>query len=352
MRGKSFFIHTVLLLLTSLIIISTVQIAIDPCFQYHLPLFGMEPVLKNERYQNPGVAKNFDFDNTIIGNSMSENFSADDFSEIYGGKTVKLTSAGSHPLDWTFLFEILLRREKPVNHIILNLDKGVMDSSIAELKEELPTFLYDDNILNDVEYWLNFSVIKSLTIRCVFDNLSGTVVNPSEAYVWDHGAQCGQEKVLTAYCKEKGMDEPESEKIDDEQMELAINNMKLVGTYIERMPDTTFTFFVSPFSMLYWKDIVNQERVDAIQAMYTESIKYLLQYGNVEVFLMDDELFLEMMADLENYRDTTHFSKKMSDLIAQCIGENKGIVGTDEVETRIENYFNYIREYDYSVFPY
>lgn len=96
MNAKRFARLSISLTLIMLILVAAVQIAIDPLFQYHQPWFGLKPVVTVERYQNSGIAKNFDYENAIIGNSLSENFYVSDVEKAFGEKTVKLTAAGSH----------------------------------------------------------------------------------------------------------------------------------------------------------------------------------------------------------------------------------------------------------------
>lgn len=56
---------------------------IDPFFHYHMPWFGLKPVINDEIYQNPGLAKHASYDSIIIGSSMTENFDAAWFDEAY-----------------------------------------------------------------------------------------------------------------------------------------------------------------------------------------------------------------------------------------------------------------------------
>ena len=41
---------------TGLMLVILLIILIDPFFHYHMPWFGLEPVVNNEIYQNPGLA--------------------------------------------------------------------------------------------------------------------------------------------------------------------------------------------------------------------------------------------------------------------------------------------------------
>lgn len=53
-----------------------VNYLVDPFQQYRVKTFY--PIaFKNERYQNAGLAKNFNYDSLILGTSMTENFLID-----------------------------------------------------------------------------------------------------------------------------------------------------------------------------------------------------------------------------------------------------------------------------------
>ena len=68
---------------------------IDPFLHYHAPLSFLEYPLKDERYQNNGIAKNYDYDAMITGTSMTQNFKASDFETLWGVKTVKTSYSGA-----------------------------------------------------------------------------------------------------------------------------------------------------------------------------------------------------------------------------------------------------------------
>lgn len=67
--------------------------AIDPMFHYHAPLKFLSYPLVNERYQNNGIVKHFDYDSVITGTSMTENFKTSEAQKLFDPVVVKL--AGS-----------------------------------------------------------------------------------------------------------------------------------------------------------------------------------------------------------------------------------------------------------------
>ena len=62
-----------LLVLTGicLAVVAAVIGVIDPFFHYHKPLEGLSYPLNNERYQNDGIVKHFDYDAVITGDRKS-----------------------------------------------------------------------------------------------------------------------------------------------------------------------------------------------------------------------------------------------------------------------------------------
>lgn len=343
MKTKRFFIGVIAFVLSMLIIIAGMQILIDPLFMYHKPFMGLQPVVTNERYQNAGIARNFDYDNVIIGNSMSENFQASWFSDAYESKTVKLVAAGSHPLDWTCLLRIIERREKQPQRIILNLDGYTFGASTSEMRHELPEYLYDNSILNDVNYLYNFSILNDYTLKMLRLNRKGNVPDVDTAFVWDDGTVCGEAVVRENY--EADFEGGESSEYTNE---LAMANMNLLLPYIQRMENTEFVFFCSPWSMLYWRDVVMSGHVESIMQIYENVIGDLMNHSNVSVYFWNDDEIFSIMGNLDNYRDTTHYSKEVSREIANRICHGYGKLEKDSYQAEIEIFFEYINDYDYS----
>ena len=69
--GETLFFLTVIILLT---------VIVDPFFHYHKPLASIQYQITNERYQNDGIIKHFDYDAIITGTSMTENFKTSEFT--------------------------------------------------------------------------------------------------------------------------------------------------------------------------------------------------------------------------------------------------------------------------------
>ena len=344
MKSKSFIISVVSLALAALIGIGGINILIDPLFLYHKPLFGLEPVITNERYQNAGVAKNFDFDNVIIGNSMSQNFKPSFFEDCFYGTTVKLTAAGSHAIDWTYILEILENRDKQPQNIIINFDPFIFDSSSTETKHYLPDYLYDNNVLNDVNYLYNFSILKDYTFKTIKANLNKSVPEIDRLFVWDDDKTKADRFVLSDFDRaDKVSDSPDIE----DALNLAIENVNLLIPYFESMKETDFTLFFSPFSIVYWDEQNQLNKIELWKTVYSEVCKILVNYDNIHLYLWTDDTMMDIITNLDNYRDSSHYVSEISQEIVSRIANQNGKLTPDNYLDEINKFFEFISNYDY-----
>ena len=85
MNNKSFYKRIlgviVLVTLVFVAVISAFIMYYDPFFHYHVPSGGGKYIFDNEVYQNPGIARNFDYDSIIVGSSMTRPLSPSEFDE-------------------------------------------------------------------------------------------------------------------------------------------------------------------------------------------------------------------------------------------------------------------------------
>lgn len=342
MNSKKIIIATFSLLLSALVIMGSINFAIDPLFQYHKPWFGLEPVVTNARYQNAGIAKNFDFKNVVIGNSMTENFVVSEVEEVLGGKTAKFTASGSYVFDWTYLLSILNSREVAPKKILINLDTCFFDASSTESKHEIPTFLYDNNLFNDVEYLFNFTLTRKYTYRTISANLNDTVPDYNTVFMWAQDYDIGKEVVLQGYKKD------ETNSIEFNQF-YTEGNLALLRKYIEEMPNTQFMFFCSPFSVLYWMDKKELNCLDKYKEEFEKTFEFMSQYDNVTVYFWTDEEMLNIISDLDNYKDSTHYGMHINKEMLKRIEQNVGELPKNKSEWQplLDGYFDYLENFDY-----
>ncbi|MDE7286179.1 MAG: SGNH/GDSL hydrolase family protein, partial [Lachnospiraceae bacterium] len=153
---KRFFFGSISLLLLCILAV----VLFDPFFQYHKPLPGLKAVLTDKEYQCVGSLKTLEYDSVIAGSSVAENYNNGWFDQGFHCKTIKAIRSYGATADLCYLLDIAFERRE-LKYVFYNLDPSALVAD-PETTYELtgcPMYLYDDNYINDVEYWLNKGVL-------------------------------------------------------------------------------------------------------------------------------------------------------------------------------------------------
>lgn len=113
------------------------------------------------------------------------------------------------------------------------------------------------------------------------------------------------------------------------------------------MPETTFVFFMSPFSMLYWDEQIRLDRFSTMKLAYTEACRILTSYKNVKLYMWVDDVMLETMSNLDNYIDSIHYNEQVSSDILKRIKKNQGLICCNNYQEKVNTLFQYIENFDF-----
>ena len=184
MKSKTYVKAFIILICAALLLSAVSVVVLDPYFHFHALLFDLKPVLEEESYQNPGVASHFEYDSIIVGSSLSQNFDAQWFNDSFGINTVKLTNSGASVENYRINIE---RAEKAKNHqlkyVFCNIENNLFDHTYNEPGHELPEYLYDDELSNDINYVLNKDVLLD-SAKLFVKNFKHTTGDITKAYQW------------------------------------------------------------------------------------------------------------------------------------------------------------------------
>lgn len=341
MKCKKFIISTLSVLLAGLLLIAGLQIVVDPLFQYHTPWFGMEPVLTDERYQYAGVARNFDYDTVILGNSFCENFKPSDFNKAYGGKTVKLAISGSTTKDWALLLDIINQREAPPKNVFFNIDPYSVLTPTPDPASTVPMYLYDNILFNDIGYFFNFGTL-SIALDTIKRNIEGTVPDADTVFLKN-----ARDKKTVIEGRDT-IDVLEEEPSVEYARLCAAGNLDLLEQYIERMPDTEFSVFFTPVSILYWYKVRQEKSADCWYAVFQLICETLVRHPNVKLYLWSDKEMLDIISDLDNYADEAHCGPAISELMVRRMRGDVGLQLQKTYKEAIDTLFDYTAGFDYA----
>lgn len=109
------------ILIAGMVIAAVVYV--DPFMHYHKPLKDVFYYnLNNERSQNDGITKHFDYDALITGSSMTENFKTTELDEIFGVRSIKVPYSGGSYKELNDNLVIAMRTHPGLKVIVRCLD--------------------------------------------------------------------------------------------------------------------------------------------------------------------------------------------------------------------------------------
>ena len=332
-----------LLVLFGLGAVAGLVILVDPFFQYHKPLEKFPYVVDHQVNMNPGLAKNMEYDSVLLGSSMTVSFDTDWFKEICGLKTQKLSYNGAYPKDQSNIMEIIFENKgEQVKQVFLGIDELNYSGEVHQTKFEVPEYLYDNNYLNDVQYWFNKDVILDYILRAVADPKDKSEWNMIYKPWWQD--EHYQKALVLMYYEPAPIAEeaPETELFIDR---IAANLEANILPFVEEHSETKFTFFYPPYSILYWNNVCRGKELETVIEKYRYMTEKLLEYDNVEVFLFQNQE--DIICNLNNYADYTHYHSRICKFMVECFQNGNCRVTDENLEEELDALYQLALNYDY-----
>ena len=323
-KFKRWIISTTAFILILFLLTAALVIIVDPFFQYHAPLDNFPYLVDNQLSQNPGMAKNMEYDSVILGSSMTVNFNTHWFEELMELNTIKLSYSGAFPKDQANIMEIIFDSNPQVDAVFLGVDVMTYTGGVDETKYPIPAYLYDKNYINDVQYIFNKDVVLNYILRPIANPDKTDLATVYESWWTDEYYNI--QWVMHNYEPPRAVAE---EAAPQAYVEGAAGNLQVnICPYIEQNPDTVFYVFFPPYSILYWNDVMLENHLEATMAEYEYIADTLLAYDNVRVFFFPDQEWI--VTDLNNYADYTHYHKDINRYMTECFADGTCEVTSDE----------------------
>ena len=325
---KAFFIRTLLLLAG----VIAVVVVFDPFYQYHRPLPGLKAVLTDKEYQCIGTLRTFDYDALVVGSSVCENYNNHWFDGGFDCTTIKAIRSYGATADLCYLLDIAYESHD-LKYVFYNIDPSSLSASTEPTYESTgcPMYLYDRNFFNDYSYVLNKDVLMEKLPYMLAYSFIGDY-DEGNSYNWAQWKYFGQDMAMGLYMRLPSVKHMQPETVNSEELS---GNIALLTAQVKAHPDTTFKFFFSPYSMLWWDNAYRSGERDAVIYNEKQAIKTLLEYDNVEIyFYQDDE---EIITNLDNYMDMIHFSKDINYYVYDKLARGEDRLTKDNYEERLEH---------------
>ncbi len=325
---------------------------IDPFFHYHKPnLDSYFYELNNERSQNDGIIKHFDYDAMITGTSMTENFRKTEMDKVFGCNSIKVPFSGASFKEVNDIVIAALKSNQNLRIVVRGLDCYHFLDEADVMREDLgnyPTYLYDDNPFNDVEYLLNRDIVFGRTYQMKLDSTKADfkpgITTFDDYSRWQpyhtFGINTVRPNGIRVYRDEEEMH------LSDREKEIIKDNIEknvtdIAGDY----PNVEFYYFYTPYSIVWWCGNYKHGGI----AKQIEAEKYvtelILPHKNIHLYSFQNRT--DIITDLNNYKDDSHYGSWVNSLILKWMHDGENLL----TENNYEEFFN--KEYAfYSAFDY
>lgn len=338
------FLVSALVLLT---FCGSLTVLVDPFFHYHKPLDILQYPIHNQRYQNDGIVRHFDYDAIITGTSMTENFKASEFDALFGTSSVKVNYNGA---SFREINDTLLRAvaSNPNIRIILRGLDGwgfFDDKDHMRTDAEYPDYLYDDSLLNDVEYLFNKDVFFNYTLEALKHTLKGLPTTDFDTYSsWDTSLT-GRDIILSRYQRPENTDISNPPLTEEEARNIQETLEQNVIAIARDHPDIQFYYFFTPYS-IYYMDYLNQYGLllRYFQA-YEMASEILLEYDNIHLYSFFSDYDTVTNPDL--YTDITHYCADINSLLLRRMAAGEYLLTPENADRHWQEVTDYYMAYDY-----
>ncbi len=351
MKAKIWLISWLIIVVSVLSVFGFWVYRIDPFFHYHKPILDryFYP-LNNQRSQNDGISKHFEYDALITGSSMAENFRTTEADKIFGCNSIKVAYSGGSYKEINDNIERALEANDRLELVIRCLDMGRFYDAYDVIRIDLgdyPTYLYDNNPFNDVKYLLNRDVVFSRVYQMTLDNdkegFKPGITQFDDYSRWQSSFVFG---INTANPSGVTLTAKEQFHLTKEEKEVISKNIEFNVTSIaDEHPNVEFYYFYSPYSVLSW----NAWRTDGTLYKMLEAEAYITElivpHKNIHLFSFNNRT--DITTDLNNYKDAGHYACWINSLMLKWMHAGQYQLTEDNYKDYLEQEYNFYTTFDY-----
>jgi len=253
----------------------------------------------NERYELAGLIRRQEYSNLVMGTSLAANFRASWFSDWLGSKTLKVAIPDGRLEEFDTALDLAYRTHETIERVYFGLDPNVLIR--ADQHSELPEYLYNDNALDDLQFYFNAESL-ALAVKSLLPG-EGAESPLDEAYVWDRDHTFSRAAALESYPRPEAA--PEALPADA-YLAAAQANMDVICGWARAHPGTQFIVWFPPYSILYWDQANRLGTAEAVLSAIEYACGRLFSCDNVTVISLLNAQ--DVITNLNCYTDHIHFS--------------------------------------------
>lgn len=363
MKNKTWLWIFAAVALGGLLLAAALVIWVDPYMHYHRPLTDtFYYTLSNQRSQNDGITKFFDYDALITGTSMTENFKTSEFDSVFGVDSIKVSYSGGTYKEVNDNLMIALETHPNIRYIVRSLDRYKIVIDKDAMRTDLgryPTYLYDRDPFNDVEYVLNKDRIAAsawmllgrlraepagITTFDGYSNWMDYYTFGANTVIDSHWLMYYNFRVITAI--DSG-ETARTERVltEEEKQKIRENVEQNITALADAYPNTQFCYFLPPYSAVYWGDLWADGELQWQLACEEYMASLIVSHENIHLFAWER---FDLFDDLNNFKDSKHYGEWINSWMLTQMKNGTGRLTSDNYEEYFQSMYDHYSTFDYS----
>ena len=289
--------------------------------------------------------RHFEYDTIITGTSMTENFRTTECDALFGGKSIKVPLSGASFKELHSATRRALQRNPEVRRVIRGIDAAdFISDKDAMSYDDIPEYLYNNNILDDFSYLYNKEVMYDALVVLRSGVYGWQTPTFDEYCFWGDLHTYSKEEVLKKCSGWEGMQD--KGKLTAEEQRMICENVaqNLIDDALQ-YADTQFYYFIPPYSIAWWASQAQKGMLQKTLEAEMLVVEQLLAVDNIHVFSFNDQF--ELVCNLNQYKDLIHYHPDVNTQILQWLHQGFGELKKDTARAFYQKVFAFYTTYDY-----
>ena len=337
---KQWIISFFVIVFAAFLLLSIIVYAVDPYYQFR---YDPTPRFLSETKVAPGLVQHYDYDTLVIGSSMTQNFDMDTFREKLGVNPLGVGIGG-------------LGLKETVDYILLSEDAGKADNYFVCIDQ---TFFFQESTIRTPEYLMKSDLISKLRYCFSYEvwfrylpfdialwaadtigiRLPSSITEKTNIDAYNHWANdftFSENQVINNFINNQ------YSVSDVDLTNLYDKAIDRIDYLFDALPEGNhYTLFFPPYSALFWTNAQEQGYYD----IYRQAKEYFLMKADAFGATVYDFQSQEFIADLNNYKDTTHYSSNINDYMVSCFATGECQATQENFREMDENFDTIIKNF-------
>jgi hypothetical protein len=328
---KSSYTHLFLgLSMLALTVTVGINYIIDPFTYYHQPWTTIN-FSKNQRYSNPGLARQFEYESVLMGTSHVMELESGRFSEIVGMPSLNLSISAGLFREQSQLTELVLKQNKARSiYWEMNFGSFMLGDILTETGQEYPQYLYAPTFETPLRYLMSFDTL--IASRNALRNAGEvTIDNRNELPV----REFSRDRVIAHWNYQMSRWTVELKQFWDHYQKTIEPASVILDRHLrpilEQNPSVTFKLFLPPTSILFLLLHENMGNSDLENwLLFRDALAEIADdYSNTEIYDFQNDW--HTMENLDIYSDLEHFNEDVLESLFFRMEQGKNLADKETV---------------------